>query len=115
MRSNAFDSKQRRVADAIQNTFAQPIRMSKGLDCFKLACLRRGCNPLEQLDVPYIRPVYSQLDAFRSAKDKPGKTRSGGCRDVGKVQIWGKKMKTRVVRKNRRCTRGLMLGDDFVR
>src|SRR6478752_5834180 len=79
---NASDSKQRRVADATQNIFAQPTQRSKGLDGFKLAWLRRGCNPLEQSDVPYIRPVYSQFDASRSAKDKPRRTahESLGCK-----------------------------------
>ena len=72
MGRNPFDSQQRRVADAFQDSFARPVRMSERLRCFELASLARGCNPLEQLDVPYIRPVYSQLDAFCCGKGKRG-------------------------------------------
>ena len=74
---HTLNSKQRRVSNLLQHSLPNALAAGDGRSGCKLVCLARGSNSLHPLDSPRypndIRLVYSELDAFRPAKDKqPG-------------------------------------------
>ena len=78
MRCDSFEPKKWSIANQIKHT--KPAMLALRERCFGsyALCLTRACTLLQQFDLRYIRPVYSQLDAIRPVKDKRAEvTRTG--------------------------------------
>jgi len=68
---DALNAQQRRIADEFERTFPATFPPTEVCLSAELVRLARACTLLQESNLRYIRPVYSQLDAPRPAKDKP--------------------------------------------